>query len=365
MELFKAHKQWATRPDDERFPTVQALYDATQAYAQDAREKTVPWSEIRTEAVSDDVQITGKANVLATLTHWAFGQLCARLGAPAEYIRRLPATLACQNLNYGLAHTAPEGNANLLFHTNGGLLTRAITSEKYARIWNYEVAERLLELAAMGWEPATPDTNFAPPIGTFNPPESLKKTAPYASDHDMFAFLRSTQNVIREVGSQEPLYRGVIVENSEVGAAALKLTRFLYRFLCGNHIIWGAQKVIDLSLRHVGNVRERIYLWNAELRKYAEESASDEEAKIAAAKRMQIAATKDEVLDKLFGMRSLNLGRKVLEASYNAIRPEQDGDPKTVWGMVQGITRYSQTIPYADRRTDLDRAAGKLLEVTF
>lgn len=87
MELFKAHRQWSTRPDDERFPTLQSLYDVTRAYAQTAREKSVPFSDIRMEAISGDVQLVGKAGIPARLTHWAFGQVCARLGAPASYIR--------------------------------------------------------------------------------------------------------------------------------------------------------------------------------------------------------------------------------------------------------------------------------------
>jgi hypothetical protein len=47
------------------------------------------------------------------------------------------------------------------------------------------------------------------------------------------------------------------------------------------------------------------------------------------------------------------------------VQPDQDGDPNTVWGMVQGVTRYSQSLPHADKRTELDRAAGKLMQIEF
>lgn len=107
MELFKAHRQWSTRPDDERFETIEALYEATKHYGESAREKSVEFGELRTEAVDGDVQLVGKAGVPAKFTNWAFGQVCARLGAPASYLRELPATLACQNLNHGLS-TARE-----------------------------------------------------------------------------------------------------------------------------------------------------------------------------------------------------------------------------------------------------------------
>ena len=356
MELFKANRQWSSRPADERFPTLKALYDATKAYADVAKEKIVRTAELRTEASGDDVQLVGKANVPAQLTHWAFGQLCARVNAPASYMRELPATLACQNLNHGLANYADRSEtANLMFHSNGSLLLRAFTSDKYARIWNYEVAGRLLDLESRGWEPAMPDIRKS--MGDF--------PAIYASDHDMFAFLRNRQAVIRESGNPDGLQRGVIVENSEVGASALKLTRFLYREMCGNHIIWGASQVLEISVRHVGDARYRWQGYEYALKRYAESSVSDEEAKITSAKTRILGDSKEQVLDRLFGMRALNLSRKVIEAGYDANKPELDGQPNTVWGMVQGLTRHSQTVPYADQRTTIDKAAGKVMELVF
>lgn len=354
MELFKAARQWATRPADERFENLQDLYRKTREYADTAGEVTAEWRDLRAEAIADDVRLTGKANNPAMLTHWSFGQLCARVGAPGEYLRDLPATLAVQNLNHGLAKRNHNGDtAQLLMHQNGGLLARAITSDRYTRIWNHEVAARLIELEAQGWTPARPDIRVKD-----------DRPALYASDHDLFAFVRNPNLAIEERNGGA-VYRGVIVENSEVGAAALKLTRFLYREMCGNHIIWGASQVLELSIRHVGDAERNMRRWSWELRKYAESSASDEQAKIEAAQKTLIADTKEGVLDKLFGIRSLGISRKTLEAGYAAVNTAEDGDPRSVWGMVQGLTRHSQTIPYADKRNDLDRAAGKVLAINF
>lgn len=368
MELFKAHKQWATRPDDERFQTLEELHKAVKDYAADAREKEVTFADVRLEAIDDDVQIVGRKDTPAKLTHWAFGQLCKLVSFPASALRGdeensgLPPTLATQVLNYKLKERLKKEGAskvaNLLFHSNGSLLLRAITTDTYSRIWNHEITERLLDLKAQGWEEALPDIRAElDPNGP--------RAALYASDHDMFAFVRNRNSVVREPGNPDGLQRGVIVENSEVGASALKLTRFLYREMCGNHIIWGASKVIELKVRHVGSARERFGLYAAQIRRYADESTSDIEAKIAEAKSTIIGATKEQVLDALFGIKSLGLTRKALEASYDAVVPDQDGKPESLWGMAQGITRYSQTIPFADKRTELDRAAGKLLDVNF
>lgn len=355
MELFKANAQWSTRPADERFTTLEALHAATSAYAATAREREkVPVSALRVENIDGDVQLVGRGGTPAVLTHWSFGQLSARVGAPASYLRTIPATLACQNLNHGLAkrvESDQDGTVNLLFHQNGSLLLRALTSEKYQRIWNWELTERLLDLQSHGWEVARPD------IRVIDDSRPL-----YASDHDMFAFIRHQNRPIAEAGSPEPLYRGLIVENSEVGASKLRLTRFLYREMCGNHIIWGAEKVTELALRHVGTIREQLQSWGVEITKYLDASATGTELAIARAKSVTIAKTKDEVLDLLFGRR-LNLTRKALEGGYDACLPDQDGDPRTAWGMVQGLTRYSQTTPYADERTAIDRNAGRIMDL--
>ncbi len=351
MELFHAANQWSTRPADERFTSLTDLHNATKAYTATAGEKTaVRVDSLRVEAIDGSVQVLGKGSTPARLTHWSFGQLAARVDAPASYLRSLPATLAAQNLNHGLAKRVSndEGaTANLLFHVNGSLLLRAITSDKYSRIWNYEIAERLLDMESRGWTPATPDIRV------------IDDRLPlYASDHDMFAFVMHPDRVIKENGNPMGLKRGLIASNSEVGAGALKLTRFLYREMCGNHIIWGAEDVINLSARHVGSIRDKFAAWSVEINRYVNESASDQEAMIERSQTQRIAGTKEELLDTLFGKRSLALSRKTLEAGYAAVAPE-DGDPLTPWGIVQGLTRHSQTTPYADERMKIDRAAGK------
>jgi hypothetical protein len=354
MNLLSAHRQWAKRPADDRYQTINALHAAVLARRKDSHQKEVNWDTVRVENVDGDVQMVGKGSVPARLTHFAFGQVCRTVGAPAQYLRELPATLASQNLNYGLAKHEGNPVANMLFHINGSPIIRAVTTDAYARIWDAEITERLVGLQDFGWEPAVPDKTWSE--------DQENVTALYASDHDMFAFLRLKNIVIAEPGTDQPIYRGIIVSNSEVGAASLTFTRFMYRYMCGNHIIWGAENVAEISLRHVGSIRDRFSTFSAKLRVYADSSVSDEEAKIKHAKSVLIAATKEEVLDTLFGKRALRIPLKVLNAAYDACQPDNDGDPRTPWGMAQGLTRHSQTLPYADERTELDKAAGRVLD---
>lgn len=352
MELFHAHNQWANRPEDERFTSLEEMYTACKGYADTAVEKEIAYSDLRVEAVDGDVQIVGKAGVPAKLTHWAFGQLASRIAAPASYLRELPATLACQNLNHGLAKLtgAKDKLAQLLFHKNGGLLLRALTSDIYTRVWNYEIAARLIDMQTYGWEIARPDIRVID-----------QRLPAYASDHDLFVFMRTANNAIEVKGQSSPCWRGTIWTNSEVGKGSLGMMHFLYNEMCGNHIIWGASEVSEVKLRHVGSVREKFQLFQAEAFKYEATAAGAEELKIESAQSTLIGGTKQEVLDTLFNIKRLGIPRSVLEAGYDACVPDQDGDPNTQWGMVQGLTRHSQTLPHADKRTKIDEGAGRLL----
>ena len=106
-----------------------------------------------------------------------------------------------------------------------------------------------------------------------------------------------------------------------------------------------------------------------ELRKYANSSAKNEELRIKEAKKMTLGASKDEVLDALFSRKSLGISRKDLDSSYALAEVDYEltkgAAPNTVWGMVQGITRHSQTKQFADERTKLDVGAGRVLEMAF
>lgn len=362
MQLFHASAQWRDRPNDERFMSLGEMYRVTKAYARSAGEAVVPWRDLRVEARGEDLHLVGKADVPARLTNYAFGQLASRVKAPAGYLRRLSPTLAAQNLNYGLARKTDAGTeSQLLFHKNDGLLLRAATSTRYNRIWNHEIVARLIGICYR-WD-------LRPAHATFgwdadeDPGAEGRERALYASDHDMFAFVMSPERTITDPVGQ-PLRRGLIVQNSEVGDKSLAFTRFFFRDVCYNHIIWGAEQVVEVRFRHVGDVGEKMQDALVEVRRYMDGAASAEEAELERF-TARIADTKEEVVDKLFGIRSVRLPRKTIEAGYDAVVPEEDGDPRSVWGMVQGLTRVSQDEAYAEDRVEADRASGKLLQIDF
>ena len=130
MELFKASQQWSTRPADETFPNVSSAFEAAKAYAKTAAEKpNVPLQSVRTEVVDTEVCLTGRGGIPARVSNWTFGQLARMADAPAGYLRGLPATLATQNINYGLKTASdfnPAATVNIMAHSNGTILVGSV-----------------------------------------------------------------------------------------------------------------------------------------------------------------------------------------------------------------------------------------------
>jgi len=102
----RVSSEWFARPDDERFLSLPDLYAAVRARADRASARTLESRAIRVEARRDDPErleliVPGRETPVLP-THWSFGQLASLVGAPASYLRELPAPLAGVNLQHGL-----------------------------------------------------------------------------------------------------------------------------------------------------------------------------------------------------------------------------------------------------------------------
>lgn len=387
--LYAAHKQWATRPADERFANLQELYEDAKKDRMHAVEspRPIPLNEMRVEADGKTLNLIGKANNPALLPAYAFSQLCARIKAPTGYLATLPEELAALNLNHGIQAAPDDLRSKILLWNNGHRAIRALTGEGYKRIWDYEVIEHLIALQEHGWRvpparPASIDQPGARPAtaadilggsGNFGgisvkEGDIIAPAGLYRGDRDMFVFMVNEDYRIDD-GSERGLARGFFGWNSEVGAASLGIMTFLYRDVCGNHIVWGVSGVSEIRLRHVGRVGARaMNLLGVELRKYADGAASEDELKIKASQRFVIGKDKAEVLEVLFSkFKRAGATLKALDAAYDLAEhhSDTDGNPRSPWGMAQGLTRYSQQTSYASDRVATDRLAGQVLTMAF
>jgi hypothetical protein len=155
------------------------------------------------------------------------------------------------------------------------------------------------------------------------------------------------------------LFRGFILRNSDVGAAALTLDLFLFRAVCANHLIWGFRHVAGFRRRHVGTSIQ--HAWTTSLQDVDAALDADTAADrtlILRAITQELGPSREAVLDAV--VQRLELSHKQAAEAYT-LAEQHESNPRSVWGYVQGLTRLSQRTLWQDGRFALDRAASRLL----
>lgn len=354
-DLIQAHRQWATRPPDQRFETIADLLAATERRRDFSVEDSVDLGALKVRSTeSGDIELHGLGTSLG-FTNWSFGQFCGRLGAPPKYLADLPASLVAENLNAGL-ETQAHDRAMVYSHRKATPEVAAFTSKRYGRLHDAEVVRWVRNLIrGSSWRQP-----LANPVGTFGRPGPLARPSGlFASDRDLFMFLVDEDRRI-EFG-EESLARGFFVWNSEVGSKTFGLMTFLYRFVCGNLIVWGAEEVSKIRIRHVGDrVEERAFaaLHDA-LKAYRDRGTLADKAVIQNAMAFQVA--KDDAGAEAW-LTDQGFSRQIAhEAVHHAVLEE--GGAGTLWQLVNGLTAHARSIPYQDQKSQLEGQAGKLLDL--
>lgn len=372
--LMKANDQWMRRPADERFKSLGDLHAAALADRTKAMiTEPVRLNDLAVVPEGNSLALVGPTGRKAAFTNWSFGQLCSAAGVPSSFMPTLKPTTAATVINERLAAIAKdEGYKSrlLLKNTDKVATLRAISGGKmvedaktrkeefrdsYSRIWNSDITPRLIELES--------DGRFQPAPAAFDGSRGL-----YLGDRDMFAFMVDSDRRIFEKAPGGGLSRGFFVGNSEVGASSFFVQTFLYEYVCGNHRVWGASAIKEIRIRHVGDASKKAFGKLAvQLISYANASAADDEAKITACQNHILGATKDEVLDGLFGLRGLGVSLKTLTAGYELAEKRVDwyGNPRSAWGMAGALTEIARDLPNADERTKLEQASSKVMEIAF
>jgi hypothetical protein len=290
-------------------------------------------------------------------THWAFGQLCQRAGAPSGYLRTLPAEMAADCINFGLQMRDVD-ELGVLTRENGSLTAAAVTGPNYGRVWNLDVVKALIGRFGDG---LTGD--FRVP-GEFGKGVEItkKNTTIYASDRDMFVFLADEDHRIempnRRFGEPGSFARGFFVWNSEVGAATLGVGTFLFDYVCQNRIIWGAEGYREIKLRHTSGAPHRFVEEVAPaLEKYAQSSTEPITAALQAARKERIGEP-----DKVTEFLAKRFTKSQAVAIQEAHETDEGGPIETVWDAVTGATAYARHIYWTDERVKVEREAGKMLD---
>jgi hypothetical protein len=367
----RVSSEWFSRPDDEKFLSLSSLYDSVRARADRSTTRTVESRAIRVEARSDDPErltliAPGDERPL-TPTNWSFGQVASLVGAPASYLRQLPAALAGLNLQHGLVTHRGE-QVKILQTDDGRTELRAATGSQYGRVYDWELIQAIMAFAGDGvgdtrWKvPGTIDWGSM----SYNPYVDITKetTTLYASDRDVFVFLVDDTHPIEAGklpnGDPDLYFRGFYAWNSEVGSKTLGIATFYLRGVCANRCLWGVENFEEVNIRHSKFAGARFAHQAAPALEHFANSSPQHFITGINAARERIVARKDEDRDDF--LRRRGFSKTETTKIIQTVLAEEGHPPTSVYDFVQGITALARTRPHQDSRLELEGKARKLLE---
>jgi hypothetical protein len=376
--LMQCSEQWAKRPADQRFLSLDEMAAKKRAIRENSVASVINNRQLKFIAhpanPSKGITIEGSKGFYDP-THYSFGQIASLAGAPAGYLRTLDPRLVADNLNYslrynrdvqeiGVLRTAMTAESYDEIDASTGAIEhvelRAATGPNYGRVWDIDIIDMLRGKFGDGRS------------GQFRVPGEFGKDVPitrdnttlYASDRDMFVFLCDEHNRVemknRRDGKGGSLARGFFVWNSEVGSSTLGAAFFLFDYVCMNRIVWGVQEFKEIRLRHTSGAPDR---WMEGvvpvLQEYSNAAAGPIEETIRLAQEKKI----ESDLDAFFK------DRKFTNAEFAAAgeaHMREEGRPmETIWDAVTGVTAYAKTIKNQDDRVAVERKGGALLDLVF
>lgn len=371
--------QWMSRPADQRFLSLNDLFDYKKKFFDGSFESRSNTREI--EILSPDLSTpdaihkltvglkvdngrTVDAREVAPTNH-AFGQLAGLAKAPAGFMRELPSPIVADTLNYRLRF-AREVEAIKFY--GGAEQLYAATGPDYGRIPDFEIVKAVQAVAGTGrgearWK--VPGVlNWSTMMYDPEAPVTLDSTTLYASDRDIFMFLVDDRNPI-EVGklpSGEPdlMFRGFYCQNSEVGTRSAKIAAFYLRAVCMNRNLWGVENFEEIRIIHNRTAADR---WIRQavpaLTAYANASEGKLIAGVKAAKEAVLASNDEEALDFLRKRQfSGTRAKSILEQGLK----EEQRPVRTAWDFAQAITANARTLINNDDRLQQELAAKAVLD---
>lgn len=357
-----ASEQWRNRPEDQRYVSLTDLSAAVNqrkseswtAETKPGNLRVIPFENERLGVEVYD-RASGQNRILAP-TNFSFRNLAQYAQAPGQWLTTIPAELAAINLQWSLEHNAVRDNVLVLAQSNGDHKLRAMTSISYGRIWDAQVVKAV--------ERVNQNNRWQIPAASYQSRNPKRATTLYASDRDVFIFLVDPNHPVEVNG--ETLFRGFYTWNSEVGAATFGLATFLYRYVCDNRIIWGATNVQELRIRHTGGAPERFAHEGARyLERYAIEDTRTVIEQIKKAQAYELSPAERAQDKKTEGWTDWLKKRGFTDAlAKNTVAAAQaeEGEARSLWNIVQGVTAHARTIPFTDERVKVESLAGKLMQ---
>ena len=373
--------QWFSRPDDQKFLTLDNMLSFKKNDAQRMTSRTVDTHKIQIVGEFDeanpsrgDLRIEyaddNNRDHVNTPTNWSFGQLSQLSGAPAGYLKDLPAPLAADCIQWGLRYNRGRELVKVYGSQADGGDLRAATGPDYGRIFDWEILEpvkQLVDASGGRWKVPGMMTGSRDGLAVYDPdvPVTMETTTLFASDRDVFVFLVDDRNPI-DVGklpNGEPdlMFRGFYAWNSETGSKTAGIAAMYLRGVCMNRNLWGVENFQEIKIRHTKFAPDRFAMEaRPALESFAHGSTATFVEGVQAAKAAKIAHDDESRLE--FLSKRAGLSGRMAKAA-NARHLKEEGRPvETVWDAAQAITAIARDIPHQDARIEVERKAGALLD---
>lgn len=259
-------------------------------------------------------------------------QLLQRLGVPVSFFRRLPENLRWAVANHFVQNGLGEGAA--LIRTVRGDTVRALLTDAYTPLDDVDILPAVADI--LGDQEVT-----------------IEKLD-FSDDATHLRILFPRQTVEARAG--DVLTTGIHVTNSEVGYRAVHVDALVYRLVCSNGLV-RAESSGRTTLRHVGQVdRLKDYMARAIA------DARDNAHQLLGQFRDSVQHTLSDPEELLRGFaRDSDLTREQLQAALAAYALEPD---RTLYGVVNSLTRAAQAQPTFEDRYQMERQAALLLQRT-
>jgi hypothetical protein len=280
---------------------------------------------------------------LTTNGHIQLGSYC---DIPKKYYDRL---LAYPDLlSKNVSHWLEQSKDKRMFRTLDGQV-RAILSDKYRRLDNYDLAENILPMLV----DAKADV------------ESCEIT------ENKIYIKAITHKVQAEVKKGDVVSAGIIISNSETGHGSLNIKPLIYRLVCANGAIADAYA---MRKYHAGRQTEMEQI------EYAKDTIKAEDTAFWLKVRDLVKFSLSEVtFEKIVDTMRVSTGIKIEEPEkaielvtkkYQMNEGESKGvlshlimgGDLTSWGLGNAVTRMAQDVPSYDRSTELESIGFEIMQ---
>jgi len=364
--------QWYSRPEDEKFLSIDDMLSFKRRDREQMHSQIVNTHNIKISGEIDESNFR-RGNILVEYTdenktehqtkptNWSFSQLSNLAGAPAGYLKDLPAPIAADALQWGLKYN--RGKELIKSYGSNNEL-RAATGPDYGRIFDYEIIESIKKSVDLDrWKIA----GAMDGRGNYDPfvPVTKQTTTLFASDRDIFIFLVDDLHPIEigtlPDGNPDLVFRGFYVWNSETGSKTAGIASMYLRGVCMNRNLWGVEGFNEIKIRHTKFAPERFAEEAAPaLASFANGATADFMDGIAAAQSAKIAADDEEALSFLNQRAGLSKGMAKAAAARHL--DEEQKPVRTIWDAAQAITAIARDNPHQDNRLIIEKKAGALLD---